>query len=40
MNNGVMSMLEILVQRNNIEDQRTSKTELIKKDKNSFIPTS
>ncbi|RHZ77870.1 hypothetical protein Glove_169g29 [Diversispora epigaea] len=39
-NNRVTNMLEILVQRNNIEDQQTSKTELINNDKNAFIPTS
>ncbi|RHZ73579.1 hypothetical protein Glove_230g77 [Diversispora epigaea] len=39
-NNGVINMLEILVHRNNIEDQKTSKTELINDDKNAFIPTS
>ncbi|RHZ83153.1 hypothetical protein Glove_99g360 [Diversispora epigaea] len=39
-NNGVINMLEKLVHRNNIEDLQTNKTELIKDDKNSFIPTS
>lgn len=35
-----MDMLETLVQRNNIEDQRDSKIELMKDDEISFIPTS
>ncbi|RHZ48435.1 hypothetical protein Glove_551g8 [Diversispora epigaea] len=39
-NSGVMNMLEVLVHRNNIEDQKTNKAELINDDKNAFIPTS
>ncbi|RHZ77953.1 hypothetical protein Glove_168g248 [Diversispora epigaea] len=39
-NNAVIKMLEILVHRNNIEDQEVGKTELINDDKNAFIPTS
>ncbi|RHZ73529.1 hypothetical protein Glove_230g154 [Diversispora epigaea] len=39
-NDGVINMLEILVHRNNIEDQKTNKTELVNDDRNSFIPTS
>ncbi len=40
MRDKVIYMLETLVQRNSLVDQRNSQTELIRDDPNSFIPTS
>jgi len=40
MRNKVITMLETLVQRNSLADQRVSQDELIRDDSNSFIPTS
>jgi len=40
MHDKVMTMLETLVQRNSLADQRTPQDDLIKDDSNSFIPTS
>jgi hypothetical protein len=40
MHDKVMVMLETLVQRNSLADQRNSQNELLTDDSNSFIPTS
>lgn len=39
-NNKVIYMLEILVQRNSVDDQRTPQNELLRDDPHSFFPTS